>query len=245
VTYDQFLAKYNNKFWDKDGYYGAQCMDLVQFYAQEIKMPRFYGNAKDVANQYQWPHVPTQTRGDVVVFAPNVSNGYFGHIAIYDRPGFYFSQNYPTGSNSHIQYINERIIAILRPHNQIGESLPYSDRQYNELSRLADHLNTWSVAGIWWRFMGKEPTGEQYKFWKPKTPEETVRGVWGSEERKNVINDLFLKILERPAKAEDYKLRYQQPLVDMSSDLLKSEEYNNLSDGSQKKIDKIEQIIHQ
>lgn len=32
MTIDQFLKQYENKSWDFDGAYGAQCFDLFQFY---------------------------------------------------------------------------------------------------------------------------------------------------------------------------------------------------------------------
>lgn len=116
MTYDAFVAEWNGKYVDFDGFYGAQCVDLVQQYAKEIGMPRFYGNAADVANQYAWPHVTVPQRGDVAVFPRAPSNGGAGHIAIWDSPNiYYFSQNYPTGSNSHIQYIPEKPISYLRP----------------------------------------------------------------------------------------------------------------------------------
>lgn len=125
MTYAQFKDKYNNKRWDYDGYYGDQCVDLIQFYARELGLPTFWGNAADIAGQYPagWVHVSVPVQGDVVVFARNAGNGYAGHIAIYDRPGYYLSQNYPTGTNTHIQYINEPIIGILRPTTLKGGNM--------------------------------------------------------------------------------------------------------------------------
>lgn len=139
MTYAQFVNTWNGRYVDFDGYYGAQCMDLVQEYAKELGLPRFYGNAKDVANQYPagWVHVLSPIQGDVVVFAPNAANGYYGHIAIYDRPGYFFSQNYPTGSNSHIQYIPDRTISFIRPTTLQGGNMP-TQAEYDKLKQDRD-----------------------------------------------------------------------------------------------------------
>lgn len=129
MTYDQYFAEVNGQWVDEDGYpsYNPyQCADVITRYSRELGLPRFSGNAADFADQYPagYVHVAVPQRGDIVVFARNAANGYAGHVAIYDRPGYYLSQNYPTGSNTHLQYINEQIISIIRPTNLTGGNVP-------------------------------------------------------------------------------------------------------------------------
>src|SRR5664280_1802907 len=58
AAFDQFFAENNGKFRDFDNAYGAQCVDLVQFWSQAIGGPRFTGDfAKDMYKQspfYTW-----------------------------------------------------------------------------------------------------------------------------------------------------------------------------------------------
>lgn len=173
MTYDQFLAKYNNKYWDYDGYYGAQCMDLISFYSKELGLPHLSGNAADVANQYPagYLHVLSPQRGDIVVFARNAANGYAGHIAIYDRPGYYFSQNYPTGSNSHLQYINEPIISIIRPLTLKEETV---DTRYEEdWARLA-----------YLYYLGREPSRDERRSRLGQPWDKALKDISESPEAK-------------------------------------------------------------
>lgn len=103
MTYKEFVNKYNNKYTDFDGYYGAQCWDLAQRYFTEVlNLPSSIlsgcGNVKnmlvkpkiDVLLQY-FDEVPTNqmVQGDVCIWSSN-------HIAIfdhYDGSCWYFSQN--------------------------------------------------------------------------------------------------------------------------------------------------------
>jgi hypothetical protein len=126
-AFDRFLAANDTKFLDYDGKYGAQCVDLVQFWGQAIGGPRFTGNAKDLykqtANFYTWidntaSAVPQ--KGDIVVWS-GAYNGSVGHVGIAtgigDTSTFQaFEQNDPTDSNSHLRsYSYASVLGWLRP----------------------------------------------------------------------------------------------------------------------------------
>lgn len=106
MTYQEFKNKYNGKYVDFDGSYGAQCWDLAQFYFRDVLgLPRsildgcglvsnmLYPPKREVLNQY-FDEVPVNRmeQGDVVIWD-------YGHIAIYDHYNadndkcYFFSQN--------------------------------------------------------------------------------------------------------------------------------------------------------
>lgn len=86
-----FFNKYNGRAIDRDGYYGAQCMDLYNQYQEEVMgiKPKGAVYAKDVWNTYNkddftqisntYDFVPKL--GDVAVWGYASSNPY-GHVAI-------------------------------------------------------------------------------------------------------------------------------------------------------------------
>ena len=129
APFDAFLAKNNGKFLDFDGAYGAQCVDLVQYWSQAIGGPRFTGNyAKDLykqtANFYTWIDkigAAVPQKGDIVVWS-GTYNGGPGHVGIATGNGtktFFevFEQNDPTGSNSHLKTYSTytSVLGWLRP----------------------------------------------------------------------------------------------------------------------------------
>jgi len=129
APFDAFLAKNSGKFLDFDGAYGAQCVDLVQYWSQAIGGPRFTGNyAKDLykqtANFYTWIDkigAAVPQKGDIVVWS-GTYNGGPGHVGIATGNGtktFFevFEQNDPTGSNSHLKTYSTytSVLGWLRP----------------------------------------------------------------------------------------------------------------------------------
>lgn len=104
MTYEQFKKKYNGKYIDFDGYYGAQCWDLAQFYMVEVlNLPTSIlsgcGNVKNMLVEPKlsllkkyFDEVPVTAMytGDLCVWSSN-------HIAIFDHwdgtRNWYFSQN--------------------------------------------------------------------------------------------------------------------------------------------------------
>ena len=90
MTIKQFFDTYKDKASDFDGYYGAQCVDLVQFYNRDVYGgPRLTGNAADVWDTYpkdsytRVVNSPTNNpaQGDIVIWNRNAGNG-AGHIAV-------------------------------------------------------------------------------------------------------------------------------------------------------------------
>jgi hypothetical protein len=116
MTLDQFVAAYNGRYLDYDGHFGAQCVDLVDYYViQVLGVPIVWANAidwwgKDAAflnwTRNVWGNASSKpARGDIVVWGANAraGTGVFGHITVCTDPGDgltfgAFSQNYPTGS---------------------------------------------------------------------------------------------------------------------------------------------------
>lgn len=128
---DQLYARWNGKFPDWDGYYGAQCWDLAQYYNDIIGGGRWYGDAKDIYNQpgdkyIQIPNSPDAKpqKGDVVVWGAMPGNPY-GHVGIATGEGDTnwfnsFDVNWPTGSSAHVQNHNyNNVIGWLRPKQLI------------------------------------------------------------------------------------------------------------------------------
>lgn len=132
MTFQQFLEAYNGKYIDFDGYYGAQCMDLMHQYIVEVLGINSASVlaapcAKDVYNNFdnitghdrfeRIPNTPTgmPNEGDIMFWG----NGTWGHVAIYingDVNGFNsFDQNYPTGTPCHVQGHNyDNVLGWLR-----------------------------------------------------------------------------------------------------------------------------------
>lgn len=83
---DAFVNKYNNRIWDYDGAYGAQCTDLFQFYNRDVvnaPYERFGGNggAKNL-----W-HVRTNARNEHYHFLGAGTRAQKGDVAVWDKIG--------------------------------------------------------------------------------------------------------------------------------------------------------------
>lgn len=94
MTLDEFVKKYEGKKVDYDGYYGAQCVDLVRLYIRlvwSLPQPQNLISAYeaytrwlrcgDGFNEIGWKSLIKIARGDLVVFPPTDTNPH-GHIAI-------------------------------------------------------------------------------------------------------------------------------------------------------------------
>lgn len=120
MTYQDFIWKWNTRYCDQDGSFGAQCVDLIRQYCKDVKGVNGYtaipptGNAKDifrnfVSNQYftKVNNTPNgiPKKGDIVFFKTSLWYpwlfGIAGHTGIVDSADLYnliiFHQNYPTG----------------------------------------------------------------------------------------------------------------------------------------------------
>jgi hypothetical protein len=133
---DSFFTKWNGNRADFDGAYGAQCVDLVNFYNRDVVGGAFIptgatGGARDWYEQFaggapaSYERIantpdPNQLpqKGDVIVWGNAL--GFYGHIAIVrdaSASGFTsFDQNYPGGSACHFQWHNwTGVLGWLRP----------------------------------------------------------------------------------------------------------------------------------
>ena len=104
MTYQEFKNKYNGKYVDYDGYYGAQCWDLAQKYFTEcLGLPDYILSGCGLVSNMLYPPKRAQLdeffdevdtnhmeTGDVAIWE-------YGHIAIYDHWDnngvYFFSQN--------------------------------------------------------------------------------------------------------------------------------------------------------
>lgn len=117
MTYNDFIWKWNGRYVDYDGRYGAQCVDLIRQYVKEVLGVEAYKaipagpTAKQIflnfkSNQYftKVLNGPTNVpkKGDIVFWGtyPFVT-GWAGHTALFDSGDIFtivaFGQNYPTG----------------------------------------------------------------------------------------------------------------------------------------------------
>lgn len=94
MTLDKFVKQYEGKKVDYDGYYGAQCVDLVRLY---IHLVWHLIQPKNIISAYEaytrwlrcsdgfkeigWKSITKIARGDIAVFPPTSANLH-GHIAI-------------------------------------------------------------------------------------------------------------------------------------------------------------------
>lgn len=86
----QFVAENNGQGLDFDGYYGDQCVDLVQFWAKNLGTHTFYGDAKDIIDQAGSDYIRINntpdnfpSEGDIVVWRANGKvTGPAGHVDI-------------------------------------------------------------------------------------------------------------------------------------------------------------------
>lgn len=127
MTFQEFLAKWNNQYADFDGYYGPQCVDLVQYWSQALGGPRFTGDAHNIYTQAgnfytQVPNSPTAIpqQGNIIVWDGSY-NGGPGHTGIATGKGDTstfecFEQNDPTASNCHLKTYNyNKVLGWLHP----------------------------------------------------------------------------------------------------------------------------------
>mgnify|MGYP003608381841 CR=1 FL=1 len=140
LTIKQFVDKYTGQAIDYDGQYGAQCVDLFNFYNKEVVGAPWIGTpvsggardlyeVKNAARDKFYKKLPANAEiqpGDVEVYGyPHgrfIVNGkpiYLGHVAIYIGNGKVINQN---GKRPQTTTIDDRIrvgrLGILRPLHQ-------------------------------------------------------------------------------------------------------------------------------
>lgn len=160
MTLDEFVTQWTGKFADFDGAYGAQCVDLFNYYNRDVVGAPFIGTpltggAADLWENFSSSAAPEfydQIRntpdlvvqeGDVVVWAANTPRtGPAGHVAIglagADTNQFTsFDQNYPDGSLPHKQqhdYVG--VYGVLRPNNLAKQGTDEMIESQDELQAL-------------------------------------------------------------------------------------------------------------
>lgn len=166
MTFDDFLIKYNGVYVDFDGYYGAQCMDLMHQYVYDVlglTDARILAapTAKDVylgtpfGLEYfdKIDNTPTGVpqEGDIVFFGTGV--GPAGHVCIFisgDANKFKsFDVNWPVGSPAHVQdHTYGYCLGWLRPKGQIPDIQGQLDQcrvdrdnHWNDRIAIASKLN--------------------------------------------------------------------------------------------------------
>lgn len=127
MTIKTFVDQNNGKYLDFDGAYGAQCVDLIQFWCKANGWPTFSGNAINIFGQHpsifdSIKNTPTgiPQPGDILVWGTGL--GPYGHTAIFisgDTKTFLsFDINYPLGTPAHVQSHNyNALIGWLHPKN--------------------------------------------------------------------------------------------------------------------------------
>lgn len=140
MTLTEFVNKWNNRRADWDGFYGAQCVDLVNFYGREVLgmgqgIPFPGEGAIDIFRNFDRTHLPNYfyklgfdlnnppQRGDVIIWDERVGIS-FGHVGIVlaaTASNFVsFDQNYPVGSLPHEQGHNySGVVGWLRPKSAV------------------------------------------------------------------------------------------------------------------------------
>ncbi|CCY71998.1 cHAP domain./Lectin C-type domain [Clostridium sp. CAG:921] len=138
-----FFNKYNGKYVDTDGMYGAQCMDLYNKYQKEVMgvKPRGAQYAYLVWNNFDEKNfvkikntlefIPVL--GDVAVWGN--SNLKYGHVSICSGNGDInsfesFDQNFPIGSSCHFEKHNyyNGFLGVLRP--KVGDIRKENDSAF-------------------------------------------------------------------------------------------------------------------
>lgn len=146
ISVQSFIEKYNNKALDFDKQFGAQCVDLFNFYNNDVVGGQFIGTpatmgARDLyevdsaarAKSYKKlaPDEKLQI-GDVLVYGPPlgriVENGvqkFYGHVAIYIGNNQVIQQNARIAQKTTIDPVSKSgMLGILRPLRFIGENSP-------------------------------------------------------------------------------------------------------------------------
>jgi hypothetical protein len=137
ITLTEFINKYKGKWVDFDGYYGAQCVDLVQYWSQNLGGHRFKGDAYSIFyqagtfyDQVPNPPIGNPKEGDIVVWAYTY-NWAGGHTGVATGKGIStgassdwfecFEQNDPTGKPCQLKNYNfNNVLGWLHPKNYEG-----------------------------------------------------------------------------------------------------------------------------
>lgn len=140
LSVDAFKNKYLGKKLDYDGYYGGQCVDMVNFYNKLVVGGGFIGTPTTGGARDWWENYNNSAeakkryvrigkgdkpqKGDIPVWGAGLGN-YYGHIAVYLGSGKILNQN-----NAGRQYLTvdnmftKGLLGYLRPRKFIAASKP-------------------------------------------------------------------------------------------------------------------------
>ena len=167
MNFKDFLAQYNNKFWDFDKVYGNQCVDLVQFWVKNLGLSPLTGGYAylmyynfDSSKYTRIPNGPDDIpkEGDIPIWSWYY-NYAGGHIGIATGKGDVwsfecFEQNDPSYSNSHLKtYKYDYVLGWLRPKNYNPTPLPLTDTQ--KLSQIKIWRNDTTIPDSDFRYKVK------------------------------------------------------------------------------------------
>lgn len=167
LTLTQFITKYKGKYVDYDGYYGGQCVDLVEYWIKNCGYPPVWGNAKDLyANapiKYFYKYKKTLTNipkpGDIIIWGSYPADPRWGHTDIFVKGNLLsftgFDQNWPPNSPCHLQSHSYRgILGILRPRILIPKPATtpvyYTVRSGDTLGAIAKKYGTTVAKLVYW-----------------------------------------------------------------------------------------------
>ena len=169
LTYDQFVAKWDGKKADWDGYYAGQCVDLFRYYCDEVLEIRqpdgvfgaanfwydFYTDPVLVKNFERIPNTPDflPLKGDVGVWDWGISGGW-GHIGMANGDSNLntfrsFDQNWRTLSVCEmILHSYKQFLGVLRPkEGGDGGMVEVPNDQFEELVRKSTEYDKFVAAG--------------------------------------------------------------------------------------------------
>ena len=180
MTYEEFKNKYNGKYIDYDKHYGNQCWDLAeQYFVECLGLPASVLSGCGLVSNMLYQ--PKRAQLDKYFDEVDVRNMYpgdvciweYGHIAIFDNWDgvrcWYFSQNYPLGSNCHLQVINEGGLHAFRLKTKAPEVTPNVERdEYkNQIEVKVDNLRVRNAPSTKAKAIGHAKIG-YYNFYETK-----------------------------------------------------------------------------
>lgn len=182
MNVDQFVAKYNGVHIDEDGYYGAQCWDVVARYAREVvgcpSFPTGSGGAEGLYRIFAQPipqyfdriandpNDPNQIpqKGDVLVYQASFSPPY-GHTALVISANSAGTTCLEQNGNNPggVSYIKTRgwtgVSGWLRPKAKGSNVIPDQDNWFYRFNKLMVQVRGREISREEFRknFVGVEP----------------------------------------------------------------------------------------
>lgn len=258
MNVDQFIAKYNGVHIDEDGYYGAQCWDVVARYAREVvgcpSFPTGSGGAEGLYRLFQNPipqyfdriandpNDPNQLpqKGDVMVWTAAWSPPY-GHTALVisaDSSGptvLEQNGNNPGGA----AYIKERnwtgVYGWLRPKNK-GINEMIEDQDVDILRIGHSEIGGWDFGET---HLGKLD-GLYLASWKGKSVKDFIRAQWNNANSEAFRNHRVAIFRDEPTLRSQITELSKRPTQDELAKVTTVKEelvkVNNIKDGEIKRL---------